>query len=323
MNETRLIQNRILNAVKSFILISLMAALLGLLAFILAGPSLAVLAFIMIGIMYLFSPDMAPKLVMRIYKTRQLSSFDAPHIHRILRALSSRAGLERLPDLYLIPNPTMAAFATGNRDKSAIALSAGLIKRLEPEEIAGVMAHELSHIRNNDMRGMWFALLMSRVTDFLSTVGQVLLFINLPLLLFNQVAVSWVAIAILIFAPTLSFLIQLGLSRVNEFNADMGSAEILGSPGPLISALSKIETSRHGILDRFFLRKRNSDASALFRTHPPTVERIRRLRDMQVDSTHTPFDYVYSNDDLHRNNVSHPMKVMVRPISADFFHFFS
>lgn len=310
MNETRLIQNRLLNAIKSFALISLMASLLGLIAYILAGPGLAVFVFAMIGVMYLYSPSMAPMLVMRFYKTRPLPSFEAPHIHRILRALSSRAGIENLPDLYLIPSGTMAAFTTGDRDKSAIALSAGLINRLEPDEIAGVLAHEITHIRYNDMRGMLFALLISRVTDFLSMAGQVLLIINLPLIYFNQVTISWVAIAILIFAPTLSFLIQLGLSRVNEFDADQGSAELLGTPQPLISALTKIETSRHRILDRFFLRKRNDDASALFRTHPPTDERIRRLRSMQVESAHGPMEYGYRDDFPGRDRQNPPVGFM-------------
>ena len=173
MNEERLIQNRLMNAVKSIVLISLMASLLGLIAYILAGPALAVFVLVMTGTMYLVSPTMAPKLVMRIYKTRPLSAFDTPYIHRLLRMLSSRAGLSNPPDLYLIPNGSMAAFATGDREKSAIALSAGLINRLEPDEIAGVLAHEITHIRNNDMQGMWFALLISRVTDFLSMEGFV------------------------------------------------------------------------------------------------------------------------------------------------------
>lgn len=314
MNETRLIQNQLLNVLKSFVLISLMAALLGLIAYILAGTGLAVFVFFMIGIIYLFSPTMAPKLVMRFYRTRPLSSFDAPHIHRVLRALSSRAGLERLPDLFLIPNRTMAAFTAGDKEKSAVALSAGLINRLDPDEIAGVMAHEISHIRNNDMQGMWFALLVSRVTDFLSMAGQVLLFINLPLILFNQVTISWVAIAILILAPSLSYLIQLSLSRVNEFNADLGSAELLGTPEPLISALAKIETSHNGILDRFFLRKQSDDASALFRTHPPTGERIRRLKDMRVTSVHSPFTYDHRDDDLHRRRPNPPRQFIVPPM---------
>lgn len=282
MNDTLFIQTRMFNELKTYLLILLMALLLGLLAYILAGGILALFAFLFVGLTYVFSPIMAPALVMRFFRARPLGYMDAPHVHRMLRSLSSRAGLEQLPDLYVIPSGVMAAFASGDSQKSAIALSAGVLNKLEPEEIAGITAHEISHIQNNDMRGMWFALLMSRVTELLSLAGQVLLFINLPLILLSQISISWLPIAVLILAPSLSFLIQLSLSRVNEFNADLGSAKLLGSPEPLISALSKIEYGQRGFFGYFFPQRKSDNESALFRTHPPTEERIRRLKAMRL-----------------------------------------
>lgn len=288
MNHARLIQSRAYNELKTLFLISVMAGLLGFLAYILAGGVLALSVLTFIAAAYLLSPSMAPKLVMRFFKAKPLAYMEAPHVHRILRSLSSRAGLDQLPDLYVIPSRAMAAFATGDSQKSAIALSAGILNRLEPAEIAGVTAHEISHIRNNDMRSMWFALLLARVTDLLSLAGQVLLFINLPLLLFSQVSISWLPIAVLVFAPSLSYLVQLSISRVNEFNADLGSAQLMGSPEPLISALSKIEYGQRSIFGNFFGQKTPNDESSLFRTHPPTRERIRRLKEIRVGSYADP-----------------------------------
>jgi heat shock protein HtpX len=155
------------------------------------------------------------------------------------------------------------------------------LNRLETIEIAGVTAHEISHIRNNDMRAMWFAMLLSRVTDLMSMAGQVLLFITLPIILLSQVTIHWLPIAVLIMAPSLSYLVQLGLSRVHEFKADLGSAEIMGSPEPLISALAKIEYGRPGFLGHWFAAKQSENDAILFRTHPPTAERIRRLKEVR------------------------------------------
>jgi heat shock protein HtpX len=99
----------------------------------------------------------------------------------------------------------------------------------------------------------------------------------------NQIQVALVPIVVLVVAPLFSYMVQLTLSRVNEFNADLGSAELMGSPQPLISALSKIEYDRKGFFAYLFPRKTLSDESSLFRTHPPTEERIRRLREIQAE----------------------------------------
>ncbi|GAB6094906.1 zinc metalloprotease HtpX [Desulfatiferula olefinivorans] len=297
MNQTRLTQSRLAHELKTVLMIALMAVLLGLLAYIVAGAVIAVLVLALIAGAYAVGPSMAPRLAMRFFKARSLSYLDAPGLHQMLRSLSSRAGLENLPELYLIPSPTPAAFAVGDSDKSAVALSAGLLNRLEPVEIAGVTAHEISHIRNNDMRAMWFAMLISRVTDLLSMAGQVLLIITLPMVLISQVTVSWLPIALLIMAPSLSYLVQLGLSRVHEFKADLGSAEIMGSPEPLISALAKIEYGRPGFLGYWFPMKRPETESVLFRTHPPTAERIRRLKEIRP---HYPMLARDSRRTMHR-----------------------
>lgn len=282
MNETRLTQSRIANGLKMVVLFTILAGLLGFLAYIIAGRFVALMVFLMITVAYVLSPTMPPRLVMRFFKAKPLAYRQAPQLHRMLKLLSSRAGLENLPDLYVIPSEALAAFAAGDVRNSAMALSTGLLSRLAPEEIAGVTAHEISHIRNNDMKSMWFALVLSRVTELMSMAGQVLLFINLPLILVSGININWLPIGVLILAPSLSYLVQLSLSRINEFNADLGSAQLLGSPEPLISALSKIEYGQRGFFGHLFPQKRPANESSLFRTHPPTDERIRRLKKIRV-----------------------------------------
>lgn len=267
-----------------------MAALTGFIAYIIAGKVLAVTALVFILMVYMFTPSIAPGIVLKFYRGRRLNYSYAPELHRIVRYLSSRAGLESLPELYYIPSKKNAAFATGNSKKSAVAMTAGMLNTLTPGEIAGVLGHELSHIRNNDMRVMWFALTMNRVTGFLSLAGQLLLFVNLPLILFSDVSIGWLPIAVLVFAPTLSYLVQLTISRVREFNADLGSAELTGSPEPLISALTKIEYGQQDLLDYLFFRKRNKGESSLLSTHPPTEERIRRLKGVRAKKNVQPVD---------------------------------
>lgn len=282
MNKSKWLKLRIANEIKSFALILVLASMMGLIAYVIAGPFLAFILFAGIGFIYIISPDIAPRLMMGFFKVKRLSYYDAPQLHRILAVLSSRAELENQPEIYVVPTDTLSAFATGTREKSAVALSSGILKRLTHDEIAGIAAHEISHIRNNDMRSMWFALLIGRLTEMMSLWGQVLLLFSLPFILMNQIQVAVLPIVVLIVAPLFSYMVQLTLSRVNEFNADLGSAELLGSPEPLISALSKIEYDRKGFFGYLFPRKALGDESSLFRTHPPTDERIRRLREIQA-----------------------------------------
>lgn len=275
-------KQKIENVLISAVLIWVLTATLGLIAYVIAGPFLVFIILAGIGVLYLFSPNIAPKLMMGLFKVRPLSFYDAPHVHRMVNILSRRADLEKMPEIYLIPSDTLAAFATGTRNKSAVAISAGIINRLSDAEIAGITAHEISHIKNNDMRSMWFALLLGRLTESLSLWGQVILLISLPFIIINGIYVNVMLIAVLIIAPFFSYLVQLTMSRNNEFNADLGSAELLGSPEPLISALSKIDYDTKGVKGFFFPTKTSNDVSVLFRTHPPTEERIRRLSDIRA-----------------------------------------
>jgi len=189
-----------------------------------------------------------------------------------------------MPRLYYIPDRMMNAFAVGSRDEAAIGLTEGLLRHLNRRELVGVLAHEISHIRHNDMRVMSVAALISHLTSLFSSFGQLLLFLNLPLLLFGRTTISWFAILLLLAAPLLSSLLQLALSRTREFEADLGAAHLTGDPEGLASALQKMAYYQDNLLKRIFMPGYKAPDPSLFRTHPKTDERVNRLRQLVVSN---------------------------------------
>jgi heat shock protein HtpX len=171
----------------------------------------------------------------------------------------------------------MNAFTVGNRADSAIALTDGLLRRLTMREITAVLAHEVSHVANNDMWVMGLADLVSRITSTLSLFGQMLVLINLPLLMLGGVTLPWLPLLLLVAAPTISALLQLALSRAREYDADLDGAQLTGDPAGLASALQKLERYQGGLLERVLLPGRRIPDPSLLRTHPHTEERVRRL----------------------------------------------
>ncbi len=277
MNTPEWLKHKLFNKIQSALLVGGMGALLGSLGWLIGGDFLAIVALSVIVATYFLNPMVSPRLILSMYRGRKIGHYDAPQLYRVIQVLAERAGLPRAPLLYYLPSDVMNAFAVGTRDHSAIAISDGLLRRLSLREIAGILAHEVSHIQYNDTRVMGFADISSRMTSILSFFGQILLLLNLPLILFGGYTISWTAILLLIFAPTVSGLLQLALSRTREYNADLGSVKLIGDPEPLASALSKMEQFQGLILERILWPAQRLPEPSLLRTHPPTQERIRRL----------------------------------------------
>ncbi len=149
-----------------------------------------------------------------------------------------------------------------------------MVKLLNQRELAGVLAHEISHLSNDDMRVLRLADLAGRLSGWLSLCGQLLLLINLPLILFAQRSVDWLLVVILILAPQVNLLAQLGLSRVREFSADLEAAALTDDPEGLALALTRIQRRTDGLLRRMLSRY---VLPHWLRTHPPTEERVARL----------------------------------------------
>ena len=181
MNELNGIKNEIVTSIQSLLLVLTLAMLLGLMGWLIGGQSFALMAVGAVVLLYLIHPMVSPQVILRLQKARRLHYDEAPQLFAELQALTERARLPQLPELYYIPAETMNAFSVGNRETAAIALTDGLLRRLDFDEMAGVLAHEISHLRHNDMRIMGFAGLASQLIHMLSVLGQVLLFLNLPL----------------------------------------------------------------------------------------------------------------------------------------------
>lgn len=264
------------NRIQSLVLLAVMGSFLALLGWLLWG-SQGIWILIIVGVFgVLFNPSVSPRLVMRLYGAKPITPQQAPVLWRTVNELSQRAEVPA-PVLYYLPSRVLNAFAVGTPNQAGIAVSDGLLRNLEYEEMVGVLAHEISHVRNNDLWVMGLADLFSRATSVLSFIGMFLVILNLPLILFAEVSINWFAILLLVFAPTLSALAQLALSRTREFDADLGAAWLSGDVEGLASALVKIEHAQGGWIERIFMPGRRVPEPSLLRTHPETEQRIERL----------------------------------------------
>ncbi len=189
--------------------------------------------------------------------------------------LEQRAELETIPALYWIPSRTVNAFATGTKDDAAIAITDDLLQLLSPRETAGVLAHEVSHIANNDMRLIGLADVISRLTRIMSAPGMLLLFLWLPLILPSMANCSLPGLFLLLAAPVISALLQLELSRIREFEADLEAVRLTGDPEGLASALGKISGQYSNLWQRIFFPGYHEPEPLLLRTHPDTAARVR------------------------------------------------
>ncbi|NYZ14181.1 M48 family metalloprotease [Azospirillum sp. RWY-5-1] len=276
-------RHKINNLIHSGALLGGLGLLLSLTGWTLAGLEGMLLAVMAGALSVLFAPRVSPRMVLGFYGARRLSYTDAPGLFEVVRAVSARAGLASPPTLHCVASPTLNAFAVGGRDQAAVALTDGLLRALTLRELAGVMAHEISHIRNNDLFVMGLADTMASLTRLLSVLGAVLLMVNLPLLLLQREPLPWLAVLLMTVAPALGALLQLALSRTREYDADLDAAYLTGDPEGLASALDRVERVQGRLWEGLVLPRRSTSAGpSLLRSHPHTEDRIRRLLDLRT-----------------------------------------
>jgi heat shock protein HtpX len=242
--------------------------------------------------LYLFAPRVPPEMVMRMYRATRLDPRGGDQITPIVAALSRRAELPAVPEVYIIPSTTLNAFATGRPEKAVIGITEGLLRRLTPDELAGVLAHEISHVRNNDLAVMGLADVMTRFTQMLSYLALFLAFFHLPRILAGEGDLSLMGLLILYLAPSIGSLLQLGLSRTREYDADLEGAFLAGTPRGLVSALRKLERYQGRFWEdlAFPVPGRRIPQPSLLRSHPTTEERVARLRDAEGRQTLAPIE---------------------------------
>ncbi len=267
----------------------LLAAMTGLflaVGYLLGGEAGMVIALAIAIATNMFAYWNSDKLVLRMHDARQIDRATAPGFYGIVEQLADRGGLP-MPKVFLMENDQPNAFATGrNPENAAVAATTGLIRRLSKEELAGVMAHELAHVKNRDT-------LIMTVTATLA--GAISMLANFALFFGrgrnNPLGIVGV-ILVMILAPLAAMLVQTAISRTREFSADRKGAEICGQPLWLARALEKIEAFAKRIDNRsaeanpatahlFIINPLHAHRwDSLFSTHPRTADRIARLREM-------------------------------------------
>jgi heat shock protein HtpX len=282
------------NRLQSLLLIGGLGLLTAFSSWLLWNWAGALLALVSIGVIYAFAPRLPPELVMRMYRAIRLDPRQGGQITHIVAVLARRAGLSSIPSLYVIPSMTLNAFATGTPQKAAIGITEGLLRRLSLRELAGVLAHELSHVRNNDLAVMGLADTMTRFTQVLSYLALFLGIVNLPALLLGDSDISLTALLLLYLAPTAGSLLQLSLSRTREYDADVEGATLTGDPAGLAAALNKLESYQGSFWEdlMFPVPSRRIPQPSLLRSHPSSADRIRRLLALENRDLPPPIEVV-------------------------------
>lgn len=272
-------RSQLINTLHTWLLLAGSLALLVVCAFTLAGPVGIIYAFVFGAISLVAIRRISPQMVLKMYKARAVTRAEFPQGLAIVEELSRRAGLPRAPELHVIPSRMMNAFAVGRKDNSVVAVTDQLIRVLTARELTGVLAHEISHIRNEDLKVMALADTVSRFTSLMSTIGIVSLLFNITFLASGAHAqVPWLGVLLLLVAPTIGGLLQMALSRTREFDADLGASLLTGDPDGLAQALMKLEKAQGRLWENLILPGGRIPDPSILRTHPLTETRVARLK---------------------------------------------
>jgi heat shock protein HtpX len=278
------------NTVKTTMLLAALTALFMAIGLLIGGRGGMMIAFFLAVAMNMGTWWFSDKLALKMSGAHEVSRSEAPELYRIVESLAQRANLP-MPRVYVIDSPVPNAFATGRSpNHSAVAATTGIMQALSHDELAGVMAHELAHIKNRDTLISSIAATVAGAITMIAEMAQ-------WMLIFggfggddedNGMAGMVGGLFMMIVAPIAALLIQMAISRSREYGADAGGAEILGNPLPLASALEKMSNlASHANMrvnpatsHLYIINPLHGGLAGLFSTHPPSEERIARLRAM-------------------------------------------
>lgn len=276
-----------MNLVRTGILMALLTGIFLVAGFLIGGVPGTTIAFLFAAGTNLWAYWNSDKALLSMYGARLVDEQSAPQLVRLVRQLSGQAGLP-MPKVYIVENEQPNAFATGrDPEHAAVCVTSGLLSRVDSEELAGVLAHELGHVKHRDTLTMT---IVATVAGAVSMLANFAFFLggdrrNNPLGLVGMLLV-------MLFAPLAAVLVQSAISRSREFDADKAGAEISGRPLWLASALEEIdraaqridnvEAEQHPATAHMFIINplHAGGLSTLFASHPSTVERVARLRAM-------------------------------------------
>jgi heat shock protein HtpX len=271
---------------RTTILLASLSGLFVVIGFMIGGSSTALLFLGMAALMNMGAYFFSDKLALKMSGAKPIDESEAPRLYQIMRELTTRASLP-MPRLYMIPQDQPNAFATGRNPKhSAVAVTRGITKLLSEDELRGVLAHELAHVKHRDIL----------IQSVAATIGAAITYLGYMLMWFgggdeNDSPLGIVGmLAMVLLAPLAATIIQLSISRQREYAADAGGAAISGNPESLASALLRLEQGAAAIpmqvnqaAEPLYIVKpfRGGGFASMFSTHPPIEERVRRLRQMR------------------------------------------
>jgi len=283
-----------MNTLRTTILLALLTALLIWIGDMLGGRQGAIIALVLAGGMNFFSYWFSDKIVIKMYGGQEVTAQDDPELYGLVQDLAQRAGLP-MPKVYVLPQDTPNAFATGrNAEHAAVAVTDGIRRILNKRELAGVLGHELTHVKNRDILVSTIAATLAGAISYLAQMAQWAMIFGGNRDRDEEGGGNiFGLIVMMIVAPIAAMLIQMAVSRSREYGADEGGAKITGDPLALASALKKLHMGAQNIP----LETNNATANAtahmfivnplsgaglasLFSTHPPMEERIARLEAM-------------------------------------------
>jgi heat shock protein HtpX len=278
-------RHRLLNTAHTWLLAGGGLALLAVTAYVFAGVFGVIVAIVFGAFAVAGIQRISPQMVLSMYKAQPVTRAEFPVGVGIVEELARRAGLPAAPKLHIVPSQMLNAFAVGRKVDSAVAITDALARRLSRRELAGVLAHEISHIAHEDLKVMAFADVVSRYTSVMSSIGIFTLFLNLVGLAGGySEPVPWLGVIVLIVAPTIGGLLQLALSRTREFDADLGAAMLTGDPDGLASALQKLEREQGRPWEQMMLPGSRNPHPSILRSHPPTNQRVARLMQLKENA---------------------------------------
>lgn len=277
---------------KTFMFLAALTALFLFVGGALGGRTGMTVALVMAGVMNFFAYWYSDKLALKMSGAREVSEAETPQLHSIVAGLAQKAGIPK-PKVYLMAQQTPNAFATGrNPDHAAVAVTEGILRLLNREELEGVLAHEFAHIRNRDILIGSIAAVIAGAISYIATMAQwALLFGGFGSSDDDEGGAGGLVggLIMMIIAPIAAALIQMAISRSREYQADATGAKICNHPMSLASALKKLDEWNHRMpmevnpaTAQMYIVNPLTAASVakLFSTHPPIQERIRRLRSM-------------------------------------------
>ena len=280
-----LVQNRLpsapkfsINALQTAVLIAALAAGLFLTAWSVAGLAGLTVMLLSVAAFLVFEPQIPGLTLIDLYRAEK-QNVDQNQVSSLVDVLAYRAGLTQRPDLYVIPSLTLSAFSMAQSSGPAIAVTEGLLRRLTLRETAGILAHEMVHIRNGDTGVFKLADALSRLTPVMALIGVLLALANLIAATGGEQIAPWTAIAALYVAPALSSALQLWLSHSREDDVDRQAAALTGDAMGLASALQRMQASTGSFWDDFRLplAGRRVPYPSLLRSHAADKIRISRL----------------------------------------------